>query len=80
MNLTRRFPIAVGIARALTYIHHDCKSHVLHLKIKFTNILLDINYEAKLNDYGLSRFLPILDNFGLTIIHNVVGYVPPELA
>ncbi|KAK4365274.1 hypothetical protein RND71_016632 [Anisodus tanguticus] len=76
----RRFQIAVGTARALTYLHHDCKPPVLHLNVKSTNILLDTNYEAKLTDYGLSRFLPLLDNYGLTKFHNAVGYVAPELA
>ncbi|KAG5593049.1 hypothetical protein H5410_043563 [Solanum commersonii] len=80
LNWPRRFQLAVGTARALTYLHHDCKPPVLHLNVKSTNILLDTNYEAKLTDYGLSRFLPLLDNYGLTKFHNAVGYVAPELA
>lgn len=77
---SRRFQIAVGTARALSYLHHDCRPPVLHLNIKSTNILLDENYEAKLSDYGLGKLLPILDNYGLTKFHNAVGYVAPELA
>nr|XP_010919178.1 probable LRR receptor-like serine/threonine-protein kinase At1g12460 [Elaeis guineensis] len=77
---SRRFNIALGIARALTYLHHDCSPQVLHLNIKSTNILLDEGYEAKLSDYGLGRLLPILGNYVLTKFHNAVGYVAPELA
>lgn len=80
LNWPRRFQIAVGTARALAYLHHDCRPPILHLNIKSTNILLDENYEAKLSDYGLGKFLPILDNNGLTKFHNAVGYVAPELA
>ncbi|XP_009626686.1 probable LRR receptor-like serine/threonine-protein kinase At1g12460 [Nicotiana tomentosiformis] len=80
LNWPRRFQIAVGTARALAYLHHDCKPPVLHLNVKSTNILLDTNYEAKLTDYGLGKFLPLLDNYGLTKFHNAVGYVAPELA
>ncbi|XP_058226595.1 probable LRR receptor-like serine/threonine-protein kinase At1g12460 [Rhododendron vialii] len=80
LNWPRRFRIALGTARALAYLHHDCKPPVLHLNIKSTNILLDENYEAKLSDYGLGKLLPLLDNYGLTNFHNVVGYVAPELA
>lgn len=76
----RRFQIALGTARALAYLHHDCKPPVLHLNIKSTNILLDENYEAKLSDYGLGKLLPLLDNYGLTNFHNAVGYVAPELS
>ncbi|KAJ6701608.1 hypothetical protein OIU74_012889 [Salix koriyanagi] len=77
---SRRFQIALLTARALSYLHHDCRPPILHLNIKSTNILLDENYEAKLSDYGLGKLLPILDNYGLTKFHNAVGYVAPELA
>lgn len=77
---SRRFQIALGTARALAYLHHDCRPPILHLNLKSSNILLDEKYEAKLSDYGLGKLLPILDNFGLTKFHNAVGYVAPELA
>ncbi|GAV86909.1 LRR_1 domain-containing protein/Pkinase_Tyr domain-containing protein/LRRNT_2 domain-containing protein/LRR_6 domain-containing protein/LRR_8 domain-containing protein [Cephalotus follicularis] len=77
---SRRFQIALGTARALSYLHHDCKPPILHLNIKSKNILLDEKYEAKLSDYGLLKLLPILDYYGLTQSHNAVGYVAPELA
>ncbi|KAL9438682.1 hypothetical protein AB3S75_024368 [Citrus x aurantiifolia] len=80
LHWSRRFHIALGTARALSYLHHDCKPPILHLNLKSTNILLDENYEPKLSDYGLAKLLPILDNYGLTKFHNAVGYVAPELA
>ncbi|XP_042504999.1 probable LRR receptor-like serine/threonine-protein kinase At1g12460 [Macadamia integrifolia] len=80
LNWSRRFQIALGAARALAYLHHDCKPQVLHLNIKSNNILLDERYEAKLSDYGLIKLLPMLGNYGLTKFHKVVGYVAPELA
>ncbi|XVF13261.1 hypothetical protein REPUB_Repub08aG0193300 [Reevesia pubescens] len=80
LSWSRRFHIALGTARALSYLHHDCRPQILHLNIKSTNILLDERYEAKLSDYGLGKLLPILDNYGLTKFHNAVGYVAPELA
>lgn len=76
----RRFQIALGTARALAYLHHDCRPPILHLNLKSTNILLDENYEAKLSDYGLAKLLPMFDNYGLTKFHNAVGYIAPELA
>lgn len=76
---SRRFGIALGTARALAYLHHDCKPQVLHLNIKSTNILLDDGFEAKLSDYGLGKLLPMLTNYA-TKFHRAVGYVAPELA
>ncbi|KAL1830881.1 hypothetical protein ACET3Z_000532 [Daucus carota] len=80
LNWSRRYQIALGTARALVYLHHDCKPPLLHLNIKSTNILLDESYEPKLSDYGLVKFLPLLDNNTFTKFHNAVGYVAPELA
>nr|GLL48565.1 putative LRR receptor-like serine/threonine-protein kinase [Ipomoea trifida] len=80
LSWQRRFKIALGTARALAYLHHDCKPQVLHLNVKSTNVLLDRNYEAKLSDYGLVKLLPLLDNYSPTKFHNAVGYVAPELA
>ncbi|KAJ4954905.1 hypothetical protein NE237_011688 [Protea cynaroides] len=77
---SRRFQIALGTARALAYLHHDCKPQVLHLNIKSTNILLDEKYEPKLSDYGLVKLLPMLGSYGITKFHTAVGYVAPELA
>ncbi|KAL5098928.1 hypothetical protein RYX36_003255 [Vicia faba] len=80
LDWPRRFQIALGTARALAYLHHDCRPPILHLNLKSSNILLDDKYEAKLSDYGLGKLLPILDNYVLTKFHNAVGYVAPELA
>ncbi|KAF4369558.1 probable LRR receptor-like serine/threonine-protein kinase At1g12460 [Cannabis sativa] len=80
LDWTRRFKIALGTARGLAYLHHDCRPSILHLNIKSTNILLDENYNGKLSDYGLGKLLPILDNYSLTRFHTSVGYVAPELA
>jgi Protein kinase domain/Leucine rich repeat len=80
LSWDRRFKIALGTARAISYLHHDCKPQVLHLNIKSTNILLDEGYEAKLSDYGLEKLLPILGSFELAKFHIAVGYVAPELA
>lgn len=80
LNWSRRFDVAVGTARALAYLHHDCRPPVLHLNIKSANVLLDENYAAKLSDYGLGKLLPLLDGYGLTKVHHGVGYIAPELA
>ncbi|PKI69533.1 hypothetical protein CRG98_010061 [Punica granatum] len=77
---SRRFNIALGTARALAYLHHDCRPPILHLNIKSHNILLDENYGPKLSDYGLGKLLALLNNYGLTRSHTAVGYVAPELA
>ncbi|GJN09232.1 hypothetical protein PR202_ga27219 [Eleusine coracana subsp. coracana] len=75
-----RFNIALGAARALSYLHHDCRPQILHLNIKSSNIMLDVKYESKLSDYGLGKLLPILGSIELSKIHSSIGYIAPELA
>lgn len=77
---SRRFNIALGTARALAYLHHDCGPQVLHLNIKSNNILLDEMFEAKLSDYGLAKLLPIFGTRSLAKFHTAIGYIAPELA
>jgi hypothetical protein len=80
LSWERRFNIALGTARALAYLHHDCRPQVLHLNIKSSNIMLDEEYEAKLSDYGFGKLLPILGSFELSRFHAASGYIAPELA
>lgn len=80
LHWSRRFRIAFGTAKALAHLNHDCKSQVLHLNIKSSNIILDEEFEPRFFDYGLGKLLPIFGNNALTKFHTSVGYVAPELA
>ncbi|KAF7113401.1 hypothetical protein RHSIM_RhsimUnG0130700 [Rhododendron simsii] len=51
----KRFDIAVGSAKGLTYLHKECLEWVLHCNVKPQNILLDSNFQPKVADFGLSK-------------------------
>lgn len=77
----RRFNIALGTARGLTYLHHDCRPQILHLDLKSSNILLDHNFVPHLSDYGLSKLSPVLDTYVTSRrFYSALGYVAPEVA
>lgn len=50
-----RYQITVDVAKALAYLHHDCRHRILHLDVKPANILLDENFCALMSDFGISR-------------------------
>ena len=51
----KRFDIIIGIVRGLLYLHQDSRLQVVHRDLKASNILLDINLNPKISDFGLAR-------------------------
>ena len=56
-----RLNIIKGVAKALSYMHHDCSPPVIHRDISSNNVLLDSEYEAhvSLNELHLQELLVI---------------------
>ena len=55
LDWEKMFEIAQGTAKGLAYLHEDCLEWVLHYDVKPQNILLDVNYNPKVVDFGLSK-------------------------
>ncbi|KAF6147726.1 hypothetical protein GIB67_006699 [Kingdonia uniflora] len=72
-----RYKVAVDVARALVYLHHDCCPRILHLDVKPENILLDDKFRAVLSDFGLSK-LTNEDEIRSKMIRGTDGYRAPE--
>ncbi|KAJ3691241.1 hypothetical protein LUZ61_020405 [Rhynchospora tenuis] len=74
-----RCDIAVDVAKALAYLHHECHNRILHLDIKPANILLDGNFRALLSDFGISKLIGRDENSVMTRARGTVGYLAPEM-
>ncbi|XP_074293727.1 uncharacterized protein LOC141620868 [Silene latifolia] len=81
MNLLQRVDIAIDMAHALNYLHHECETPIVHCDLKPSNILLDQDMIAHVGDFGLAKILtqPQHPNRSSTIgVRGTVGYVAPE--
>ena len=52
-----RLNVIKGVAKALSYMHHDCSPPIIHRDISSNNVLLDSEYEAHVSDFGTARLL-----------------------
>ncbi|CAD6250305.1 unnamed protein product [Miscanthus lutarioriparius] len=83
LSLTQRISIAVNIADALDYLHHDCGRPTVHCDLKPSNILLDDDMNALLGDFGIARFFADPQSTWAGSISSIgmkgtIGYIPPE--
>ncbi|GMH22457.1 hypothetical protein Nepgr_024300 [Nepenthes gracilis] len=73
-----RFRVAIGTAKALAYLHDECRDCIIHCDIKPENILLDYDYAAKVSDFGLARLIGREFSRVLATMRGTWGYVAPE--
>uniref|UniRef100_A0A7C8ZZZ8 Receptor-like serine/threonine-protein kinase n=1 Tax=Opuntia streptacantha TaxID=393608 RepID=A0A7C8ZZZ8_OPUST len=73
-----RYRVAIGTARALAYLHEECRDCIIHCDIKPENILLDWDYVAKVADFGMAKLIGRDFSRVLATMRGTWGYVAPE--
>ncbi|XP_076942996.1 putative serine/threonine-protein kinase PBL2, partial [Bidens hawaiensis] len=73
-----RMKVAVEAARGLSFLH-DSASRVIYRDFKSSKILLDMDYNVKLSDFGFAKAGPISDeSYFTTQAMGIDGYTTPE--
>jgi protein brassinosteroid insensitive 1 len=79
LNWAARKKIAIGAARGLAYLHHNCIPHIIHRDMKSSNVLIDEQLEARVSDFGMARMMSVVDtHLSVSTLAGTPGYVPPE--
>ncbi|KAI5077225.1 hypothetical protein GOP47_0007049 [Adiantum capillus-veneris] len=77
----RLMDIALDVAQALVYLHHECDPSIIHCDLKPSNILLDEVYTAHVSDFGIARILsPGNNSYSASYFRGSIGYIAPECA
>ncbi|KAJ0659127.1 putative protein kinase CAMK-CAMKL-CHK1 family [Helianthus annuus] len=83
LTWAQRLQICLDIAHGINYLHTNTegKPRIIHRDIKSENILLDENLNAKIADFGLSKFHPMKQQASTIYTKNIAGtevYMDPE--
>ncbi|KAI8553171.1 hypothetical protein RHMOL_Rhmol06G0323900 [Rhododendron molle] len=75
-----RFDICLGVARGLAYLHEESRLRIVHRDVKASNILLDLDLNSKISDFGLAKLYDDTKTHISTCVAGTVGYLAPEYA
>ncbi|WJX76396.1 LRR receptor-like serine/threonine-protein kinase rgi2 [Trifolium repens] len=74
-----RFKIILGSAQGLAYLHHDCAPPIVHRDIKANNILIGLEFEPYIADFGFAKLVDDGDFArSSSTLAGSYGYIAPE--
>ncbi|CAL0304482.1 unnamed protein product [Lupinus luteus] len=79
LSWEQRFKIIKDVASGILYLHEGYEQVVIHRDVKASNVLLDLELNGRLGDFGLARLYEHGANPSTTRVVGTLGYLAPEL-
>ena len=76
LNWKKRVNIIKEVAHALSYLHHNCIPTIVHRDLTTNNILLNLELQAFVANFGITRILSP-NSSNLTTLAGTYGYIVP---
>ncbi|XP_075655249.1 MDIS1-interacting receptor like kinase 2-like [Castanea sativa] len=78
LDWKKRVNIIKEVAHTFSYLHHDCIPTIVHRDMTTNNILLNLELQAFVVDFGIAR-IQSPNSSNLTTLVGTCGYIAPEL-
>lgn len=78
LNMLQRMNIAIDVAAALEYLHHDHVPPIVHCDLKPSNIFLDQDMIARICDFSIAKLFGEREVLVQTKTLATIGYMAPE--
>ena len=76
LNWKKWVNIIKEVAHALSYLHHNCIPTIVHHDMTTNNILLNLELQAFVANFGITRILSP-NSSNLTTLAGTYGYIVP---
>ena len=76
LNWKKRVNNIKEVAHALSYLHHNCIPTIVHRDMTTNNILLNLELQAFVANFGITRILSP-NSSNLTTLVGTYGYIVP---